>query len=68
MSILKVDTKVLPLYSLNFYSLVYKIEIRLKYFLDKKPQKQQQWLCKLVFELVIAEVSKNEKPFKARCT
>ena len=43
MSILKVDTTLVFLIFLRFYPLVPKIEICLKYFLDKIFQKQPLW-------------------------
>ena len=38
MSILKVDITIVPLFFLIYYALVPKLEICLKYFLDKFPK------------------------------
>ena len=40
MSILKVDITIVPLFFLMLYALVPKIEICVKYFLDKNSQKE----------------------------
>ena len=49
MSILKVDKTLVPSFFLIFYSLVSKIEICLKYILDKNTQKQSLWTASAAF-------------------
>ena len=44
MSILKVDITIVSLFFVIYYAWVPKIEICLKYFLDKNSQKQPLWL------------------------
>ena len=62
MSILKVDMTIVPLFYLIYYSLVPKIEICLKYFLDKKFPKAAiviHWLYFLLTKLNMSLLPKK---------